>query len=474
MSNKGGDFKVQVVSNGTLTTVVADTGARVSVCGSQEAKQWNLLERMTPATAKIKPYNSSPIPVSGIAKCSVTFGATSIPVDWYILRGKCEQILSGEAAVQLGIISFTNNPEIFQPIHMINTQLPGNDKQQVQEILAKFPQNFKEALGKHNNYKVKYHVDPGVKPIVTPARPTPYHLKERLDNVLKEMIQNDVIEEHPTDEPAPWISAVVMVPKPGGGLRVTLDARNINKAIQSTNLPIPRQEDIKAQLSGSTVFSKLDFTHAFWQLEIHPESRYLTVFNVNDKLYRYKRLTMGVKPAQGELNTALRPLFAHIPKAHLIHDDLIIAAENMKEHNEALRAVLEAVSRANLTLQPAKCQFAMKELKFWGMTINSDGVKPDPEKVKALDHLESPKNKEELLSFICMMQSNAEFIQSFAQKSAPLRDLTKDKVRFRWTDAHEQTFRQLLTQFKEDALLRYFDISKPIYIITEHSPKETL
>ena len=89
------------------------------------------------------------------------------------------------------------------------------------------------------------------------------------------MIQNDVIEEHPIDEPAPWISRAVVAPKPGGGLRVTLDARNINKAIQSSNLPIPRQEDIKAQLSGSKVFSRLDFKHAFWQLELHPDSRYL-------------------------------------------------------------------------------------------------------------------------------------------------------------------------------------------------------
>ena len=142
VTSNNGDFKVQVVSNGTLTSVVADTGARVSVCGSQEAKQWNLIERMTPTSAKIKPYNSSPIPVAGIAKCSVTFGTTSIPVDWYILRGKCEPILSGEAAVQLGIINFTNNPTTFQPIHMINTELPSNDQEEIQGILAKHPQNF--------------------------------------------------------------------------------------------------------------------------------------------------------------------------------------------------------------------------------------------------------------------------------------------------------------------------------------------
>ena len=144
--------------------------------------------------------------------------------------------------MELGIINFTNTPT-FQPIHMINKQLPSVNQQEIQDILAKFPENFRESLGKHNNYQAKLHVDPSIKPVVTPPRPTPYHSKERVDKILQEMIVNDVIEEHPRDEPAPWVSSAQIVPKSGGGLRVTLDARNVNKAIQSTNLPIPRQED---------------------------------------------------------------------------------------------------------------------------------------------------------------------------------------------------------------------------------------
>ena len=65
------------------------------------------------------------------------------------------------------------------------------------------------------------------------------------------------------------------------------------------------------------------------------------------------------------------------------------------------------------------------------------------------------------------MQSNAEFIPCFAQKSAPLRELTKDRVKFKWTQTHENTFKQLLSEFKKDVLLRYFDITKPIFIITD-------
>ena len=81
------DFKVQVVINNALDTVIADTGVRVSICGTKQAQKWNLLSKLEPATTKIKPYNSVPIPVHGIARCAVTFASTSIPVEWHIMNG---------------------------------------------------------------------------------------------------------------------------------------------------------------------------------------------------------------------------------------------------------------------------------------------------------------------------------------------------------------------------------------------------
>jgi hypothetical protein len=71
------------------------------------------------------------------------------------------------------------------------------------------------------------------------------------------MVSQDVIEEHPPIEPAPWVSNAVIAPKPDGTIRMTVDERNVNKTIQASNLPIPRQEDIKEKLSGAKIFSKI-------------------------------------------------------------------------------------------------------------------------------------------------------------------------------------------------------------------------
>ena len=88
---------------------------------------------------------------------------------------------------------------------------------------------------------------------------------------------------------------------------------------------------------------------------------------------------MGLKPVQGELNVVLQLIFTHIPEAHLIHDDLIAAAENHQKHDQAIQLVMEAIDRSGLPVNPQKCQFGKPKIKFWGMVISAEGVQPYPE-----------------------------------------------------------------------------------------------
>ena len=456
------DFKVQLLINNSLDKVLADTGARVSVCSLRKAKQWGLISKMTPSTVKIKPYKSKMIPTLGQSRCSVTCGSSSVSVVWHIIEEDCEPVLAGVHAKQLGIIVFNPNQEPFMPINMIKS----DNKQGLQEILLEYPKLF-QGIGKLKDYKVNLLVDKEIKPVAEPARRMQYHLIDRVNEAVSQMIKNDVIEVHPANEPAPWTSNVVVAHKDDGELRITMDSRNLNKALLSSNFPIPRQEDLKARISGSKVFSKLDLKSAYWQLEIAPESRWLTTFHCNGHLYRYKRLVMGMKCAQGELNAALQPLFAHLQDVHVIHDDIVIGTITDEEHMKTLKEVLTILEDNCLTLNQKKCIIGTDKIKFWGMMFGKDGISPDPEKVEALSYLSSPRDKEELNSFLCMMQANAEFICKFAKEAATLRELTKKNSRFLWKNEHETCFRRLIKLFKDDTLVRYFDCKKRTFVIVD-------
>ena len=121
---------------------------------------------------------------------------------------------------------------------------------------------------------------------------------------------------------------------------------------------------------------------------------------------------------------------------------------------------MDAVRKANLTLNKKNCIFGKSKIKFWGMLLTSEGVKSDPEKNKVLENISPPKDKDELKSFICMMQSNNDFIPNFSKKMALLRTLLNETI-FCWTHLHQKTFDNILNDFKENILLSYFDMELP-------------
>ena len=158
-------------------------------------------------------------------------GIWIIPVESNTLSGSCESILSGERAQELGIIQFNTKPNTYEPITTISKHLEDHKKSDIQSILNDFPKNF-SGLGKLKTHQVKLHVDQSVKPINVPQRPIPYPLRESAQNAIATMVKEDVIEKHPENKPGPWISCAVITPKPNGDIRVILDSRNVNKAVQ--------------------------------------------------------------------------------------------------------------------------------------------------------------------------------------------------------------------------------------------------
>ena len=140
--------------------------------------------------------------------------------------------------------------------------------------MKQYPGVFK-GVGKLHDYQVKLHADNDIPPVALRPRQVPFHLRARLDKEIQAMEETGVIEDH--EGPAPWVSNIVLAPKDDGGIRVTIDLRQPNTAIKDTTGPIPQAEDIRAELSGSKWFSKLDFKTAFHQLELSEESRYLSL-----------------------------------------------------------------------------------------------------------------------------------------------------------------------------------------------------
>ena len=85
---------------------------------------------------------------------------------------------------------------------------------------------------------------------------------------------------------------------------------------------------------------------------------------------RYRRLSMGSKPASGELTKALLRLFREFCEVHVIHDDVIISTKTLEHHQEILSRMLNKIEGVGLTLNEEKCIFMKQEILFWGLLIS--------------------------------------------------------------------------------------------------------
>ena len=134
------------------------------------------------------------------------------------------------------------------------------------------------------DFQLNIPIDPCIKPVVQSICRVPFSLRDEFEEKLDELVSLDVTEK--AEGPTPWISPVVVVPRPkhSGDPSLWVDMRQANSAIVREQHPIPTVNEILHSLNGSTVFTKLDIKWAFHQVE------YVT----HKGLFWHKRLMFGI------------------------------------------------------------------------------------------------------------------------------------------------------------------------------------
>jgi hypothetical protein len=157
-----------------------------------------------------------------------------------------------------------------------------------------YPDLF-DGIGKIKDKKVKLHIDPEIQPKQQSHCHIPFHTRKDVEKELQRLEDLDFIER--VEGPTPWVSPIVVVPTKTGEIRLCVDMREANKAVKREKRLKPTLDELIPDLNGATVFSTLDLTSGYHQLELEPESRYITTFSTHVGLRRYKRLMFGINAA---------------------------------------------------------------------------------------------------------------------------------------------------------------------------------
>ena len=122
-------------------------------------------------------------------------------------------------------------------------------------------------------------------------------MKEKIEKELDRLTSSGVLEPIQFSE---WASPIVPVLKSDRIVRICGDFKvTLNSVSKLDHHSIPKIEDLFATLSGGKLFSKLDVSQAYQQVELYDVSKQYTVINTHKELFQYRRLPFGIASAPG-------------------------------------------------------------------------------------------------------------------------------------------------------------------------------
>ena len=151
-------------------------------------------------------------------------------------------------------------------------------------------------------------------------------------------------------------------------------------------------------------------------------------------------------------------ILGDIPGVVCLVDDILVTGRTQAEHDSRLRNVLTRLSKAGLTLGREKCEINKRSVKFVGQLVDELGVRPDPEKVRAIQQMKTPTTVSELRRFLGMINQQSKFSPNLADHTKPLRDLLSKKNQWSWGHEQQQAFERLKSALSSSEVLALYDV----------------
>lgn len=262
-------------------------------------------------------------------------------------------------------------------------------------------------LGKYPG-RVAIHLKEDAKPVVHYKKRFPNSVVKKLKPKLDALVEGGIISPvtHPTD----WANNIQVVEKSNGDLRICLDPKPLNACIKREHFLIPTIDRFASELCNKKIFTVLDCSNGFWQIELDDKSTELTTFMTPFGRYKFNRLAFGLNCAP--------EIFQRI------------------------------------------------------MVLVFGAIKPCQKDKDAILNMKKPTDKHGVMRLLGLFKYLAKFIPNLSKLTAELRELTRKDVPFEWNEKHETELNNLTKLITSEPILRAYDPEKPVIIKRMHRKME--
>ncbi len=198
-------------------------------------------------TTKLIAYGGNELHTLGTVTLPCYLASQTYNLLFYVIKSSAQPLLGLPDCLRMGLLSLNKE------VHQLNTS---SQDEFTDRILSKYADLFKNEVGRLPvTYSMK--IDPTIPPVIRPARRIPVAMQDKVKKEFQRMTDLGVIT--PISKPSEWVSSMVAAhKKDSNNIRICIDPRDLNTAIQRPHHPMRTVEEVAAQMSNSTIFSVLD------------------------------------------------------------------------------------------------------------------------------------------------------------------------------------------------------------------------
>ncbi|KAF1313194.1 reverse transcriptase, partial [Globisporangium splendens] len=336
-----------------------------------------------------------------------------------------------------------------------------------------FPEEVPSRLPTDKGVRHEIDLKPGKKYCVTRQWPLPHKQVKVIGEFFEARRKAGQVRE----SNSPHCSPTFCVKKATGGWRIVHAFNKLNAATIPAQTPIPRKDVIIDSMQGSTIFSTIDSRDGFYQILMREKDiPFTAVSTPSGMLWEWLVMPQGLTNAPATFDRCvtqlLRPVRDFAPSYFddvSIHSRASDAASDVEVHKEHLQKLLNLMRKHKLYANMQKCMFGAGEIPVLGCFVGKNGVRPDPEKIKAINDWPAPTSQKDLRKFLGLATYLHKYSQNYAGIIRPLSSLLKKDVDWKWSDECQDAFVKVKSSLMEAPVLAIADHERPFYVVCDAS-----
>ncbi|QRW18194.1 Retrotransposable element Tf2 protein [Rhizoctonia solani] len=266
-------------------------------------------------------------------------------------------------------------------------------------------------------------------------------------------------------------SPVMFVPKKDGSRRLVVNYRRLNNRTKKNVYPLPRPDDLMAQLCGAKVFTKLDLRWGYNNVRVKEGDKWKTAFRTKYGLYKSLVMTFGLTNAPAAFQHFMNKLFKDLLDVCVIIylNDILIYSKDDITHTKHVHEVLRRLMENQLFCKASKCTFHVTSVEYLGIIVLDKGFSLDKLKIQAVQEWPTPTKVKEVQSFLGFANFLRRFVANFSHMARPLHNLVKKDTLWKWDAREQEAFQELKNAITNAPVLRHADPTKPYFLETDAS-----